>query len=448
MRKRIVLALVLILALLTASSCSLIVKDEEVDRQTPIIEVLGKTFTKGEVLEQTEAALDYYEYLYYYYGMEFDRAAEDNIALARQEAIDMLIRDAVASQKMTEKGFDQFTAEELADIQTAAEITYQSYEDMIRSSFFADSELTGEALDAAVREELIGMGYPTLEEVAEQEKITRAQDRLMADIVKDVTVTEEEIAAEYAVRMENDKAEFTAYPDVYGSTVLDGGVAYYTPAGYRYVKHILVAYSEENQMLMNELSSEIAMKQSELLTAETSLGEMGEDAGADTEEMAANRAALTAAIETLTAEIATLELDLHTAIEAANAAIQPTVDEVLSKLAEGESFETLIGQYSQDPGMPSEGYLVSEASTNWVTAFRDGAMALKAVGDVSEPVYSDYGVHIIQYAGDAAEGEIGLENVREHIADELLMTKQDEAYAITMEQWAQEAGAKVYMDRL
>lgn len=274
------------------------------------------------------------------------------------------------------------------------------------------------------------------------------QDRLMADIVKDVTVTEEEIAAEYAVRMENDKAEFTAYPEAYGSTVTNGGVAYYTPAGYRYVKHILVSYSEENQMLLDELTTEIAMKQSELLTAETSLSEMGEDAAADTEKMAANRAALTASIETLNAEIATLELDLNTATEAANAAVQPTVDEVLSKLAAGESFEALIEQYNQDPGMPSEGYLVSEVSTNWVTAFRDGAMALAAVGDVSDPVYSGYGVHIIQYAADAVEGEIGLENVREEVESELLMTKQDEVYAATMEQWAQEADAKVYMDRL
>lgn len=449
MRKRVVLALVLVLALLVSSGCSLIEKDEAVDLQTPVIEVLGRTFTKGEVLEQAESVLDYYEYLYYYYyGMAFDRTAEDNIALARQEAVDTMIQGAAAEKKMAEKGYDQFTAEELAEIQAAAETAYQSYKDMIQNGLFADSELTGEALDAAVEEELTAMGYPTLEEVVEQEKLVRMQDRLMADIVKDVTVTEEEIAAEYAARLESDKTEFTAYPEAYGSMVTNGGAAYYTPAGYRYVKHILVSYSEENQMLMDELTTEIAMKQSELIAAETSLSELGEDAAADTEEMAANRAALSASIEALNAELATLELDFNTATEAANAAIQPTVDEVLSRLAAGESFEALIKQYNQDPGMPSEGYLVSEASTDWVTTFRDGAMALAAVGDVSEPVYSGYGVHLIQYAADAVEGEIGLENVREDLESELLMTKQDEVYAATLEQWAKEANAKVYMDRL
>ena len=37
MRKRVILALMLVFALVAASSCSLIIKDEEVDKQTPII---------------------------------------------------------------------------------------------------------------------------------------------------------------------------------------------------------------------------------------------------------------------------------------------------------------------------------------------------------------------------------------------------------------------------
>ena len=47
MRKRVILAFMLVFALVAASSCSLIIKDEEVDKQTPIIEVVGKTFTKA-----------------------------------------------------------------------------------------------------------------------------------------------------------------------------------------------------------------------------------------------------------------------------------------------------------------------------------------------------------------------------------------------------------------
>ena len=42
MRKRVILAFMLVFALVAASSCSLIIKDEEVDKQTPIIEVAGR----------------------------------------------------------------------------------------------------------------------------------------------------------------------------------------------------------------------------------------------------------------------------------------------------------------------------------------------------------------------------------------------------------------------
>ena len=73
MRKRVILVLMLILALLAASSCSLIIKDEEVDKQTPIIEVAGQTFTKAEVNEQVEAVMDYEEYMYSMYGISYDR---------------------------------------------------------------------------------------------------------------------------------------------------------------------------------------------------------------------------------------------------------------------------------------------------------------------------------------------------------------------------------------
>ena len=97
---------------------------------------------------------------------------------------------------------------------------------------------------------------------------------------------------------------------------------------------------------------------------------------------------------------------------------EPTVDEVEEKLAAGEDFDALMEQYGQDPGMQTSpakenGYPVSADSTNWVTEFRDAAMALENVGDVSEPVRSEYGIHIIKYVSDAVEGEVGLDAVRD-----------------------------------
>ena len=46
MGKRVTLAWMLVFALFVTSGCGLIVKDPQVDKQTVIIEVAGKTFTK------------------------------------------------------------------------------------------------------------------------------------------------------------------------------------------------------------------------------------------------------------------------------------------------------------------------------------------------------------------------------------------------------------------
>ncbi|MFR5853513.1 MAG: hypothetical protein ACLUE8_03840 [Lachnospiraceae bacterium] len=71
MRKRVVLALLLVAAMVVTSSCSLIVKDAEVDAQTPIITVVGQTFTKGEVNALVQNSLNYQASLYSTYGLTF-----------------------------------------------------------------------------------------------------------------------------------------------------------------------------------------------------------------------------------------------------------------------------------------------------------------------------------------------------------------------------------------
>lgn len=106
MRKRVILVLMLILALLAASSCSLIIKDEEVDKQTPIIEVAGQTFTKAEVNEQVEAVMNYEEQMYSGYGLTYDRTDASILSAAQDSAIDAMVRQAVLDQKAAEWGLD------------------------------------------------------------------------------------------------------------------------------------------------------------------------------------------------------------------------------------------------------------------------------------------------------------------------------------------------------
>jgi len=402
MRKRVLLALLLVMSLLASTGCSLIVKDPEVDKQTVIIDVAGQTFTKGEVQEQVDYLMEYYEYMYSMYGMPFDHTDASFAASVRDEAIDAMVKTAVIEKKIAEMGLDQFSAEEEAEMKSAVNEQYESYASFVKSYALADTELTGEELDNAIAEEMVKMGYGTKEQMLKDERLIRAQDKLREAIIQTVSITEDELQSEYNFRLGNARATYTEYPEAYGVDLTNGTIGmYYAPAGYRYVKHILVSFTDEDQAAIDEL--------------------------ADAESA-----------------------ELDAALEKAYASIQPTVDEIQAKIDAGEDFGALIDAYNQDPGMTSDsiGYAVCAQSTNWVPEFTDASMALENIGDVSAPVRSSYGVHFIQYASDIPEGETSLEAVRDELTAELLESKQENVYQNTLTQWAEEANAKVYTDRL
>ena len=112
-----------------------------------------------------------------------------------------------------------------------------------------------------------------------------------------------------------------------------------------------------------------------------------------------------------------------------------------------------MAKYGEDSGMKTSptmdtGYLVCAESTNWVESFKTAAMALENIGDISEPVRSDYGVHFIKYVGDAVEGPVDFESIKEKITAELTKTSQDEAYSQAVIKWVEEADAKIHLNRM
>ena len=88
---------------------------------------------------------------------------------------------------------------------------------------------------------------------------------------------------------------------------------------------------------------------------------------------------------------------------------------VKQKIDAGEDFEALLKQYNTDPGMQDEankdGYLVGKGAS-YVESFLNAALALAKDGDVSAPVQSDYGWHIIKRVSTEPSHEIPYENVK------------------------------------
>jgi peptidyl-prolyl cis-trans isomerase SurA len=79
------------------------------------------------------------------------------------------------------------------------------------------------------------------------------------------------------------------------------------------------------------------------------------------------------------------------------AAAESRINEVYKKIKAGESFETLARQYSEDRNTANNGgELQSFGINDMVPAFEDAAFSLQRKGDVSEPVRTPYGFHIIK----------------------------------------------------
>lgn len=453
MRKRALLSLMLAVALILTSACSLIIKDPEVDKETVIIEVGGQNITKQEVQAQIEAVHSQQAQIYSQYGISYDPTSEYSIESAREQAIEALIEHTVEEQKIAAYGFDVYTDEELAQAQEDAQADWDTNFEWVKLMSFSSTELTGDELTEAVEAKMTEEGYPTLEQLVESAKHNLSHEKLTAEVVKDVTVTDEEVQAAYDQNVADSQAYYQSVPGAYATDVSNGVTVYYVPAGYRYVKHILRTFTDEDAAAITEAQTQLSQKQSELSTAQTSLDALGEDASADDEATAASRAELTASVETLTAEVDECQAQVDAAIAAACETLQPTVDEILARIEAGEDFDALVEEYGEDPGMQQsptkeQGYLVSAQSTNLVASFVEGAMALENIGDVSPAVISDYGIHIIRYESDAAEGAVPLEDVRQELYDDLLAQKQDEAYTAALAQWVEEANVKTYEDRL
>ncbi len=453
MRKYALLVLLTAFIVAFTSSCGLIVKDAAVDAQTVIIEVAGKTIVKADVLQAVENVLDYQEYMYSYYGMTLDRTDADTLSSARESAVAALIEEAVTQQKIAENGFDQFTEEELAAINETVDTTYEANLSNVKTYFFADSQLTGDELNAAIETKMLELGYGTKEALLESEKLNASTQKLKDMVVKDVAVTEDEILAEYNNQVASAISTYATTPTQYASDVSSGAILYYTPVGYRYVKNLLIKISDEDKTALSALQTELDDKQASLEATNTAIGELPEDSSTDTDEQKQSREELTAQADTLNAEIADLNAQISTLTETAFSAIQPKVDEVLAKIAAGEDFDALIAAYGEDPGMQTEpqkstGYLVCANLTTYVTEFLDASMALQSVNDVSEPFRSSVGVHIVQYASDLPDGQVPLADIHDQVSAALLESKQDTLYDETISQWITDADAKTYMDRL
>lgn len=160
---------------------------------------------------------------------------------------------------------------------------------------------------------------------------------------------------------------------------MGGGITYYIPEGYRRIKHIVMALPED-----------IADRLAALRTGSSVLSQDAWQALQD----------------------------------AAGELMKPKTDAIYQALADGESFESQMRLYSYDTSVAPEdaGYLIHADSELWDEGFLEAAMALEQPGDVSGPVVTTAGIHIILYAGDEPAGAVALTEEQQALLEQAALT--------------------------
>lgn len=332
-------------------------------------------------------------------GHSADEVAEETL----NRVLKKLTGDKLIAQRATELGLTELSEADLTQIRQQAAANYETQ----LADYVAFSDDPGETRESAAKK-LEAEGV-TLESVVESLKQSWWSQKYFEHIVKDVTVTDDEIQACYDALLTAQREEFTAYPEDFEYAHANGELVVFRPEGYRAVRDILVSFSAADADVVATLTEQI--------------------------------------------ELGTADENAREQIDAMYETLNDTVKEVQDKLNDGQPFESLMDAYGCSPAlkdgqMRSEGYFITAGSFYNSLEFVEGSMMLEQPGQVSAPLRSPYGLHLVQYVGDVTPGEVPLADVRDAVAAEALKQKQNEYYEQQRDALLEAAQVKYYPERL
>lgn len=430
-----------------------------------IVEYDGGVVFLDDILEQYAGVDSQFSS---YYGVSLADYGYDTVY--KQLIAETLLQDAVLEAKATELGLDQLDDETMAGLTEEAAANFESYITSVWD-YFASDDLTDEEIREECITNLEAMGY-TEDALLETLIDNYVSEQLYNYITADVTVTEEDIQAAFDELVAEQEASF-ADDSTYNTSRNNGDTIVWNPEGYRMVRHVLIKFTDDQATRYSELQDTLDTLNEELEALQTAAEEAAaatdestteatdetapEATAEATDEAAAETTGETAEAteaparteEEINAEIADVEAELTALYEE----LLPTAQEVIDAFNSGTSFSDLIDQYNEDPGMENEptatnGYAVSANSTAWDPAFTEGAMSIESIGEISEPVYGQNGIHIIYYDSDIPAGAVDLETVRAEIEESALNTKLNDTYDNTLAEWVEAVNPVYHYDRL
>ncbi len=331
------------------------------------------------------------------------------------DTIERFVRLGLVENKLIELGNNSFSEEEVARLKTYAQQQYeQTWQELLRQ--ITES---GQAADEAqITEFLERQGY-NLDAVYRECFVTARYARIIDIYCKDIVASDEEAEEYYTANFVNpDRERYSKNIPLFEDEILlTGGEAFYMPEGYRYMKHIVLEYPAEVQEELDALDVQVADSNKRLEEAHARIADTVLEEG----DIDAAKAAYSAVKDELEGYVVKAEEIAAKAIPL----LEDTISKIRSRYAAGESFETLMLDYSIDTlheGVSDPGYLIHRESKSWPKRVIEAVFGIEEPGGISEPVISSAGVSIVKYVKAAPSGRQEL-NAQEYSA--LLQTVRE-----------------------
>lgn len=344
-----------------------------------------------------------------------------------QTVVTYLVQQELLKRKIADMQFDQFTQEEESALRNDAQVEWDAALEEYVQYYLAEDTDEGRATARAQAEDFYAASGLTVDLLYQNLLYGASVDKMTDYLVGGYEPTQEEVqgvfqevGAQYQAQYENDIASYEYMTQYYGQS------SWYTPAGYRGIIHILL---KADAAVMEQYTAMQAAYEDQ-------------QAGADEEQVAGETAQPTQ--QAVVTEPVTPE-QVEEARQVVLASQKAKLNEIDTRLENGESFESLVAEFGEDPGMEDPanlayGYLVHADSIVWDPTFTSAAFSdrMTKVGDVSDPVVGSNGIHILYYLRDVPSGLVLTNEISTEIADYLKTTKENEAFTQAFASWENE----------
>ena len=350
-----------------------------------------------------------------------------------QVAIDKFVNLGIIESRLKEKGKDDFTEDEQEIMKAAAQA---KYEELWQSLYQRASKSNEEVSEEDITGWLEGEGY-TVEAIYDEYMVSERNHRAIELFCQDVTLTQAQVDAYYEEQFVGpDRERYKDNVERFEEEIVAGNnEAFYIPEGYRYIRQITLDYpksvtasAKAQEKRMQDAVTALASCFQKLAIAATTAEGWDDLKDLRAEYDAANEVVA----ETQAAWMEKIKAG-------AQPVLQETFDAIAEQYAAGIDFKSLIEKYSSDKtdqNLSRNGYLFHPDSSTWPEAFKVAAVKLEKPGDISDPVFSETGVHILYYAGEAPAGDHVLtDEEREQLNQSALEYYQNLRLQELFEEW-------------